>query len=67
MKENAPVEFKRQSDGITLVVKIKDVVLQLNYHSIHHRAQINKLISRQGITPPATDYIYTAIREADKV
>jgi uncharacterized damage-inducible protein DinB len=44
-------------------IKLVDLVLQLNYHSIHHRAQINKLMSQQWIIPPATDYIYTKLIE----
>ncbi len=57
------VVFTRANDGKKIGVKIIDLALQLNYHSIHHRAQINKLISGQGMKPPATDYIYTALRE----
>ena len=55
--------FNRVSDGKSMNVSVKDVMLQLNYHSIHHRAQINTLISKQGIKVPATDYIFTALRE----
>lgn len=57
------VVFKRVSDGKTLGVKLIDVILQLNYHNIHHRAQINSLISKQGAAPPQTDYIFTKLRE----
>lgn len=57
------ITFTRAADGKLMAVKLIDIVLQLNYHSIHHRAQINKLISKQGVTPPATDYIFTAIKE----
>lgn len=59
LQEN--VIFTRASDGKQMGIKLVDLVLQLNYHSIHHRAQINKLMSRQGITPPATDYIFTKL------
>lgn len=59
------VTFTRPSDGKTMGVSLKDLALQLNYHSIHHRAQINSLISRQGIKVPVTDYIFTALRELD--
>ncbi len=62
---NNPIEFIRQSDGKMMHVRIKDVMLQLNYHSIHHRAQINSIISKQGIKPPATDYIFTAMKEVN--
>lgn len=57
------VLFTRASDGKPMAVKLKDLALQLNYHAIHHRAQINTLISKQGVRPPATDYIYTKLRE----
>ena len=57
------IEFIKPNDGKILCVKIKDVALQLNYHSIHHRAQINTLISKQGQKPPLTDYIFTALKE----
>ncbi len=41
----------------------KDIALQLNYHSIHHRAQIQKLIRQQGIEPDFVDYIGTKYRK----
>lgn len=56
--------FERPSDGKKLSVKISDIALQLNYHSIHHRAQICRIIRQQGQTPPTTDYIITTIKEA---
>ena len=58
------VVFERPSDGKKFSVKISDIALQLNYHSIHHRAQICRIIRQQGQTPPSTDYILTAIKEA---
>lgn len=39
-----------------------DIALQLNYHSIHHRAQIASLLRDQGITPDFSDYIGTRYR-----
>lgn len=57
------VIFKRASDGKTMGIKLLDLILQINYHNIHHRAQINTLMSKQGITPPQTDYIFTKLRE----
>ena len=59
------VTFKRPSDGKMMGVSLKDLSLQLNYHSIHHRAQINCLISQQGHKVPLTDYIFTALKEID--
>lgn len=57
------VTFTRPSDGKTIGVSLKDLALQLNYHSIHHRAQINSLISKQGAKVPITDYIFSALKE----
>ena len=42
---------------------LKDIALQLNYHSIHHRAQIQMIIRRQGIEPDFLDYIGTKVRK----
>lgn len=55
--------FKRPADGKQMGIKLMDLILQLNYHIIHHRAQINTILSQQGITPPPTDYIFTKLRE----
>ncbi len=44
-------------------VPLKDIALQLNYHSIHHRAQIQMIIRRQGIEPDFVDYIGTVYRK----
>ena len=41
----------------------KDIALQLNYHSIHHRAQIQTLIRQQGFAPDFVDYIGTKYRK----
>jgi uncharacterized damage-inducible protein DinB len=40
----------------------KDIALQLNYHAIHHRAQIQTLLRQQGIEPDFVDYIGTRYR-----
>ncbi len=40
-------------------IKFSDVCLQLIYHDIHHRAQIQMLIREQGVEPPALDYFRT--------
>ena len=50
-------------DGGTWEAKFKDIVLQLNYHSIHHRAQIQMMIRRQGIEPDFVDYIGTVYKK----
>ena len=50
-------------DGGDWAAVIKDIALQLNYHSIHHRAQIQYLIRQQGIGPDFVDYIGTKYRK----
>lgn len=40
-----------------------DIALQLNYHSIHHRAQIQTIIRQQGFEPDFVDYIGTKYRK----
>ncbi len=46
-------------DGAHWSVPLKDIALQLNYHSIHHRAQVQTLIRQQGLEPDFVDYIGT--------
>ena len=55
--------FNRSEDNKGFSAKIRDIALQLNYHSIHHRAQINRLIRLQNLEPPKTDYIFTVLKE----
>lgn len=43
----------------------RDIALQLNYHSIHHRAQIQMLLRQQGIEPEFVDYIGTKYRKVE--
>jgi uncharacterized damage-inducible protein DinB len=50
-------------DGYDFAAVLKDIALQLNYHSIHHRAQIQYLIRQQGIEPDFVDYIGTKYRK----
>jgi len=50
-------------DGGRWAATPKDIALQLNYHSIHHRAQIQTLIRKQGHEPDFIDYIGTAYRK----
>lgn len=47
----------QSSDGGKFSSTIMDIALQLNYHAIHHRGQIMMIIRKQGIAPPASDYI----------
>jgi uncharacterized damage-inducible protein DinB len=46
-------------DGAKWKARLFDIALQLNYHSIHHRAQMQMLIRQQGIEPDFIDYIGT--------
>lgn len=50
-------------DGGRWAATPKDIALQLNYHSIHHRAQIQTLIRAQGLEPDFVDYIGTKYRK----
>jgi uncharacterized damage-inducible protein DinB len=52
-------------DGGRWAATPQDIALQLNYHSIHHRAQIQTLIRAQGIEPDFVDYIGTKYRKID--
>jgi uncharacterized damage-inducible protein DinB len=55
---NGQILFAPQPDEPSGASKLLDVVLQLNYHSILHRAQICLRLHDQGIEPPHVDYIY---------
>lgn len=50
-------------DGAHWSVVLKDIALQLNYHSIHHRAQIQTIIRQQGLEPDFVDYIGTKYKK----
>jgi|SRR6185503_109288 len=50
-------------DGTEWAASPQDIALQLNYHSIHHRAQMQTLIRQQGIEPDFVDYIGTKYRK----
>jgi uncharacterized damage-inducible protein DinB len=49
-------------DGALWAAAPQDIALQLNYHSIHHRAQIQTILRREGIAPDFVDYIRTKYR-----
>lgn len=49
-------------DGAHWACVLKDIALQLNYHSIHHRAQVQTIIREQGLEPDFIDYIGTKYR-----
>lgn len=50
-------------DGAEWAATPQDIALQLNYHSIHHRAQMQTIIRQQGIEPDFVDYIGTKYRK----
>ena len=50
-------------DGGNWSVPFKDIALQLNYHSIHHRAQMQLFIRQQGLEPDFVDYIGTVYKK----
>ena len=50
-------------DGGRWAATPKDIALQLNYHSIHHRAQMQTIIRGQGVEPDFIDYIGTKYRK----
>ncbi len=51
------------TDGGKWTAKPQDIALQLNYHSIHHRAQIQTIIRQQGLEPDFVDYIGTVYKK----
>ena len=50
-------------DGSLFAATPGDIALQLNYHSIHHRAQIQTILRAQNIEPDFIDYIGTKYRK----
>ena len=50
-------------DGTEWAATPQDIALQLNYHSIHHRAQMQTIIREQGLEPDFVDYIGTKYRK----
>ena len=52
-------------DGAHWSAVLKDIALQLNYHSIHHRAQVQTIIRQQGLQPDFIDYIGTKYKRLE--
>ena len=50
-------------DGDNWAATPRDIALQLNFHSIHHRAQIQAIIRSQGVEPDFVDFIGTKARK----
>ena len=59
---NTEISFTGFDGGMWAATPL-DIALQLNYHSIHHRAQIQTLIRDQGLEPDFVDYIGTKYRK----
>jgi uncharacterized damage-inducible protein DinB len=49
-------------DGAQWEARLCDIALQLNFHGIHHRAQIQTMVRQQGLEPDFLDYIGTKYR-----
>lgn len=56
--------YGRESRAL-MAAAIKDIAIQLCYHSIHHVGQIQYLIRQQGVTPPFVDYIGTKMKRVE--
>lgn len=52
------VEYNAGPDDNGSSQSLRDIVLQLNYHAILHRAEAGLRIRDQGLAAPPTDYIY---------
>jgi uncharacterized damage-inducible protein DinB len=52
-------------DGGTWAARPLDIALQLSYHAIHHRAQIQLFLRQAGIDPDFVDYIGTRQRKVE--
>jgi uncharacterized damage-inducible protein DinB len=50
-------------NGAHFGAQIKDIAIQLNNHSIHHRAQICYMLRKQNIEPPFVEYIGTVRKQ----
>lgn len=49
-----------QIGGIAIRVSVLESLIQLIGHGTHHRAQVLNMIRREGVTPPAVDYVLWA-------
>jgi uncharacterized damage-inducible protein DinB len=58
----AEVEYDGPN-GIRWAAKRSDLALQLNFHGIHHRAQIQTMFRMQGLQPDFIDYIGIKYRQ----
>jgi uncharacterized damage-inducible protein DinB len=51
------LKYYKGYDGKNWEAQLKDIALQLIFHSFHHRAQIQMMIRQQGLKPAFIDYI----------
>jgi uncharacterized damage-inducible protein DinB len=68
LEKSTEQEIKREihfiaDNGGHFSAELKDIALQLNYHSIHHRAQICTMLRKQNIEPPFIEYIGTVRKQ----
>jgi uncharacterized damage-inducible protein DinB len=62
-EEALETEVQYKGDGGMFAATPKDIALQLNFHSVHHRAQMQSIIRAQGLEPDFLDYIGTRFRK----
>jgi uncharacterized damage-inducible protein DinB len=56
------INYRGQDESIW-TAELKDIVLQLIFHSFHHRAQIQMIIRANGQAPQFIDYIGTRAKK----
>jgi uncharacterized damage-inducible protein DinB len=56
------VEFSGYDGGQWAATPL-DIAIQLNFHNVHHRAQMQMMLRSQGIKPAFVDYIGTRYRK----
>ncbi|MDR9419260.1 DinB family protein [Gracilimonas sp.] len=56
-REDEVVNY-RNSKGKEFSNIVEEILFHLTIHGQHHRAQIAQLLRAQGVTPPATDFIF---------
>jgi len=59
---NTEVEFTGYDGGQWAATPL-DIAIQLNFHNVHHRAQMQMMLRSQGIKPAFVDYIGTKYRK----
>lgn len=62
-KLNEYIYFLRPADQVRMRVRYSDIALQVNYHAIHHRAQLMREFRLQDKMPPSLDYIMNVLEE----